>query len=74
MIKIRKTGKYISSKEELLKIKKINEKLKKIENENNILLQNQSNISYPEGKHIYIIKQEYNDKKIKIIFLFFYYF
>ena len=63
MIQIRKTGKYISSHEELIKIKKINQKLKKVENENNILIQNQSNIIYPSGKHIYLIKQIYNEKQ-----------
>ena len=63
MIQIRKTGKYISSNEELIKIKKINEKIKKVENENNTLIQNQSNIVYPSGKHIYLIKQVYNNKE-----------
>jgi hypothetical protein len=63
MIQIRKTGKYISSHEELIKIKQINKKLKKVKNENDTLTLNQSNIIYPEGKHIYLIKQEYNDKK-----------
>jgi prophage antirepressor-like protein len=62
MIQIRKTGKYISSQEDINKIKKINIKLNKIKKDNNILLQNQSNIIYPDGEHIYIIQQEYNDK------------
>ena len=69
MIQIRKTGKYISSHEELIKIKKINNKLKKVKNENDTLTLNQSNIIYPEGKHIYLIKQEYNDKKFYSKFL-----
>ena len=63
MPKIRQTGKYILDKESKEELNKINKKLNSIKKSNKHLLINQKNIDYPEGNHIYIIKQK-NDEKI----------
>jgi len=59
---ITSTGKYISSKEEMNKIHLLNNKIKTLKNENNLLINSQSHIVYPSGKYIYIIKQKINNK------------
>lgn len=53
---IRKTGEYNVNKSDKEKIKKLNEEITQLKN-------NQRNIKYPEGKAIYIIKQIKNNKK-----------
>jgi prophage antirepressor-like protein len=62
MPSIRKTGKYIIDKESKKELTKINQKLKSIKKSNKNLLINQKNIDYPEGNHIYIIKQNVSNK------------
>uniref|UniRef100_A0A6C0E079 Bro-N domain-containing protein n=1 Tax=viral metagenome TaxID=1070528 RepID=A0A6C0E079_9ZZZZ len=62
MPKIRKTGKYILDKIAKKELDKINEKLKSIKKSNKKLVINQKNIVYPEGSHIYIIKQRNNNR------------
>jgi hypothetical protein len=59
---IRKKGKYILDKESKKELDKINKKLKLIKKSNKDLLINQKNINYPEGSHIYIIKNKVNNK------------
>ena len=63
MPEITSTGKYISSNDDIYKIKKLNNKILELKKENQLLINNQSNIDYPIGKHIYIIKQKINNKK-----------
>jgi prophage antirepressor-like protein len=62
MPSIRKTGKYIIDKESKKELTKINQKLKSIKKSNKELLINQKNIDYPDGNHIYIIKQKVSNK------------
>lgn len=62
MPKIRKTGKYILDKVSKKELDKINNKLKSVKKSNKKLIVNQKNIVYPEGSHIYIIKQHTNNK------------
>jgi len=60
---LRKTGEYILSKTDKDKLEKINNKLKKLETDNQTLVNNQQHIVYPIGIYLYIIKVKYNDKK-----------
>jgi prophage antirepressor-like protein len=60
---LRKTGEYILSKTDKDKLEKINNKLKKLETDNQTLVNNQQHIVYPTGTYLYIIKVKYNDKK-----------
>jgi prophage antirepressor-like protein len=59
---IRKTGKYILDSSSKKELNKINKKLKLTKKSNKQLLINQKNMDYPEGSHIYIIKQKDNNK------------
>ena len=59
---IRKTGSYKLHKSDKSKLNKINKKLNSIKKSNKSLKINQINIDYPEGSHIYIIKQKVNNK------------
>lgn len=59
---LRKTGEYILSNTEKTKLNQINDKLKKLENDNKTLISNQQHIVYPNGKYLYIIKVKYNNK------------
>lgn len=59
---IRKTGSYKLHKSDKSKLNKINKKLSSIKKSNKSLKINQINIDYPEGPHIYIIKQKVNNK------------
>lgn len=62
MPEITKTGKYISSKKDMNKIKELSSKINKLNDDNKILLNDITNIVYPIGPSIYIIKQPYNNK------------
>lgn len=59
---IRKTGSYKLHKSDASKLNKINKKLSFMKKSNKSLKINQINIDYPEGTHIYIIKQKVNNK------------
>jgi prophage antirepressor-like protein len=59
---IRKNGKYFLDKKTKKELDKVNKKLNLIKKSNKHLLINQKNIKYPEGNHIYIIKQKNDDK------------
>jgi len=58
MPKIRETGMYILDKKSKKELDKVNKKLDSIKLSNKDLLLNLKNIDYPEGSHIYIIKQK----------------
>ena len=62
MPKIREFGKYILDKSSKKELDKINKKLSSIKRSNKDLLLNMKNIDYPEGNHIYIIKQKADSK------------
>ena len=62
MPEITKSGKYISSKKDMDKIKELSTKINKLKDNNKILLNNMTNIIYPLGPSIYIIKQSYDNK------------
>ena len=62
MPEITKTGRYISSKKDMDKIKKLRDEINKLKNDNIVMMNNITNIDYPIGSSIYIIKQKYNDK------------
>ena len=62
MPSITTTGKYISSDKEMEKIKELNYKILQLKNDNKTLTNNQTNVIYPIGPAIYIIKQKYNNK------------
>jgi predicted GIY-YIG superfamily endonuclease len=59
---IRKTGSYKLHKSDKSKLSKINKKLSSIKKSNKSLKINQIHIDYPEGPHVYIIKQKANTK------------
>ena len=56
------TGKYISNDKEMKKIKELNHKISDLKHNTKILINNQTNIIYPKGSAVYIIKQTYNNK------------
>ena len=58
MPKIRESGMYILDKKSKKELDKVNKKLNSIKLSNKDLLLNLKNIDYPEGSHIYIIKQK----------------
>lgn len=62
MPSITNTGKYISSDKDMKKIKELNHKISDLKHNTKILINNQTNIIYPKGSAIYIIKQNYNNK------------
>jgi hypothetical protein len=55
---IRKYGEYIMSQSDKNKINLMNNKINNLKKENKDLLLNQTNIIYPIGRAIYIIKQK----------------
>jgi len=60
---IRKTGKYILDQKSQHKLDKINNKLNKVQHENQELINNQRNIIYPTGKALYVIIKIIDNKK-----------
>jgi hypothetical protein len=62
MPQITKTGKYISSKKDMELITDLRSEINKLKGDNKIMLNNMTNIVYPIGSAIYIIKQTYNNK------------
>jgi len=62
MPSITNTGKYISSDKDMKKIKELNHKISDLRHNTKTLINNQTNIIYPKGSAIYIIKQNYNNK------------
>ena len=62
MPSITETGKYISSDKDMKKIKELNHKINNLKHNTKALINNQTNIIYPKGSAIYIIKQNYNNK------------
>jgi prophage antirepressor-like protein len=62
MPQITKTGKYISSKKDMELIKNLKNEINTLKNNNKVLMNNMTNIVYPIGSAIYIIKQIYNNK------------
>jgi prophage antirepressor-like protein len=62
MPSITTTGKYISSDKEMKKIKELNHKISDLKRGTKTLINNQSNIIYPKGAAVYIIKQKFNNK------------
>ena len=62
MPQITKTGKYISSKKDMELIKNLKNEINTLKNNNKVLMNNMTNIVYPIGSAIYIIKQTYNNK------------
>jgi prophage antirepressor-like protein len=62
MPQITETGKYISSKKDMALIKDLRNEINKLKKDNKVLLNDITNIIYPIGPSIYIIKQIYNDK------------
>ena len=62
MPSITATGKYISSDKEMKKIKELNHKISDLKHNTKILINNQTNIIYPKGSAVYIIKQKFNNK------------
>jgi prophage antirepressor-like protein/predicted GIY-YIG superfamily endonuclease len=62
MPQITKTGKYISSKKDMELIMDLRSEINKLKNNNKVLMNNMTNIVYPIGSAIYIIKQTYNNK------------
>ena len=56
MPSITATGKYISSDKDMEKIKKLNHRILELKNNTKVLTNNQTNIIYPIGSSIYIIK------------------
>ena len=62
MPEITKTGKYISSKKDMELITDLRNEINKLKGDNKVMLNNMTNIVYPIGVAIYIIKQTYNNK------------
>jgi len=62
MPSITATGKYISPKNDMKKIKELNHKISELKHNNKTLINNQTNIIYPKGSAVYIIKQKYDGK------------
>jgi ABC-type uncharacterized transport system ATPase subunit len=62
MPSIAATGKYISSDKDMKKIKELNHKISDLKRGTKTLINNQTNIIYPKGAAIYIIKQKFNNK------------
>jgi len=62
MPSITETGKYISSDKDMKKIKELNHKISDLKHNTKTLINNQTNIIYPNGSAVYIIKQKYNNK------------
>jgi len=62
MPEIFKTGKFISSDKDMKRIKKLNYRISELQYSTKTLLNNQTNIIYPKGSAVYIIKQKYNNK------------
>lgn len=62
MPSITTTGKYISNDKDMKKIKELNHKISDLKHNTKTLINNQTNIIYPKGAAIYIIKQKYNNK------------
>jgi len=56
------TGKYISSESDMKKIKALNHKISDLRHNTKTLINNQTNIIYPKGGAVYIIKQKYGGK------------
>jgi hypothetical protein len=63
MPSIRKNGRYMLDKNNQLQLFNVNKKLKKIENNNKVLLNNQRNIVYPIGSALYVIIKIINSKR-----------
>jgi predicted GIY-YIG superfamily endonuclease len=55
-------GKYISSDKDMKKIKELNHKISELRHNTKTLINNQTNIIYPKGSAVYIIKQNYDNK------------
>jgi prophage antirepressor-like protein len=62
MPSITATGKYISSESDMKKIKALNHKISDLKHNTKTLINNQTNIIYPKGSAVYIIKQKFNNK------------
>jgi prophage antirepressor-like protein len=60
MPSITSTGKYISPKNDMDKIKDLNHKILELKHNTKTLINNQTNIIYPKGSAVYIIKQKYD--------------
>ena len=62
MPSIFKSGKFISSELDIKKIKDLNHKISDLRHNTKTLINNQTNIIYPKGSAVYIIKQKYDGK------------
>jgi len=62
MPSITATGKYISSDKDMKRIKELNHKISDLKHNTKILINSQTNIIYPKGSAVYIIKQKFNNK------------
>jgi prophage antirepressor-like protein len=62
MPSITETGKFISSDKDMKRIKNLNHRISELKHNTKTLLNNQTNIIYPKGSAVYIIKQNYNNK------------